>query len=164
MPAVWDNVTIAQVIQIAVAPVFLLAGISALLGVMTNRLARVIDRSRILQRGMKQVSDTDSIRQIDREMAKLLKRGQLINYAIALATGSALSVCLVIMTLFLGGMVGGNFSTAIAVLFILCMGMLIIALVLFITEVFIATHSMRHGLIRTESLIMTFSRRDDHTG
>lgn len=158
----WDNLAIAQVIQIAVAPVFLLAGISALLGVMTNRLGRIIDRSRILQRGLRQMKDPKTRQQIEREMNRLLRRGQLINIAIACATSSALSVCLVIITLFVGDLMAANVSTTIAVLFIICMGVLIAALVLFIAEVFLATHSMRNGLLHSEGLILNFSRRDDH--
>ena len=159
----WDTSTVAQVIQIAVAPVFLLAGISGLLTVMTNRLGRIIDRSRILQRGLKQLSDTQSQALIDKEMAQLTQRGQCINHAINLATCSALLVCLVIMTLFLGGLVSINFSTLIAVLFIVCMGLLIIALSLFLIEVFIATRSMRKGLMRSESLILSLSRKTDRS-
>jgi len=40
---------VAHVIQLSVAPVFLLSGIGAMLAVMTNRLARVIDRARTLE-------------------------------------------------------------------------------------------------------------------
>ncbi|WP_101756687.1 DUF2721 domain-containing protein [Oceanicoccus sp. KOV_DT_Chl] len=157
-----DATTIGQVIQLAVAPVFLLAGISGLLMVMTNRLARIIDRSRILQRGLKGVIDVKSKEQIDKEMYQLSKRGHFINIAINMAACSALLVCLVIITLFLSKLAGTNLSTAIALLFILCMTLLIIALWMFIMEVFIATHAMRKGLMRSEILIMDFTRRDDY--
>ena len=146
--------TIAQIIQIAVAPVFLLAGISGLITVMTNRLARVIDRTRILQRGRKQVDEKEeSLLLVDRELEQLRRRGNFINLAINFSTFSALLVCLVIMALFLGGLLGSNFSYAVAVLFIICMAMLIASLAFFLVEVFIATRSMRKGLIRAESLI-----------
>lgn len=160
---IWNLYTISETIKIAVAPVFLLAGISALLGVMTSRLGRIIDRSRTLQRGLKDLSDTDtgSERLINKEMRMLLRRGQYINYAINLATTSALLVCIVIMTLFLSGLIQANFSGAIAVLFIICMAMMVVGLSLFLMEVFLATRSMRDSLIRSESLILSLNRRSD---
>ena len=41
--------TIATVIQLAVAPVFLLAGIAGLLNVLSIRLGRVVDRVRVVE-------------------------------------------------------------------------------------------------------------------
>ena len=152
---------IAQVIQIAVAPVFLLAGISGLLTVMTSRLARVIDRSRILQRGMSRLEEPESQALINKELKRLSQRGNFINIAINLATCSALLNCLVIMTLFLGVLVKYQIATTIAVLFIVCMAALIIALSLFLAEVFLATHAMRKGLMRTESLVLSLRWKGD---
>lgn len=162
----WNLSSIAETIKIAVAPVFLLAGISALLGVMTSRLGRIIDRSRILQRGRRDLDETDVDLEhlINKEMRMLLRRGQYINYAINLATSSALLVCIVIMALFLSGLIQANFSAAIAVLFIICMAMMVVGLSLFLMEVFLATRSMRDSLIRSESLILSLNRRSDRQG
>ena len=156
-----DVTTIGQTIQLAVAPVFLLAGISGLLTVMTNRLGRVIDRSRILERGAKNLTDPDIKAAIAKEMRQLGRRGHFINIAINMATCSALLVCVVVISLFLSKLLATNFSTTIAVLFILCMGLLIIALWMFLMEVFIATHSMRKGLTRSETFIFGLSVDDD---
>ena len=158
--ALSNATTIGQVIQLAVAPVFLLAGISGLLMVMTNRLGRIIDRSRILQHGLGRITDGDAKQQVDKEMYQLSKRGHFINIAINMATCSALLVCLVIITLFLSKLIDINFSTAIAMLFILCMSLLIVALWMFLMEVLVATRAMRKGLIRTETLIMEFARKE----
>lgn len=144
--------SIAHVIQIAVAPVFLLAGISALLAVMTARLGRIIDRSRRLSRGGKSLTEAEQAL-VDQERQDLQRRGHFINIGIALATSSALLVCLVIMILFLGSLISTDVSTLIAISFIVCMFTLIISLALFFAEVFLATRSMRKGLIRTEVLI-----------
>ena len=40
---------IVHLIQSAVAPVFLLSGVGVTLGVLTNRLARIVDRARYLE-------------------------------------------------------------------------------------------------------------------
>lgn len=148
-----DINTIAHVIQIAVAPVFLLAGIAGLLGVMTNRLGRVIDRARTLARGERHATSTQENTLILQENRNLLQRGRFINLAIAFAGSSALLVCLLIMTLFTAGLLGVNFSKIVAVLFIISMALLIIALSFFLMEVFLATRLMRSGLAKTEAII-----------
>lgn len=158
-----DLNSISEIIKIAVAPVFLLAGISALLGVMTSRLGRIIDRSRILQRGLRDISGNDDELEkvIGREIQMLLIRGQYTNYAINLAASSALLVCIVIITLFLSGLISVNLSGVIAVLFIVCMGVLAMSLSSFLIEVFLATRSMRDSLIRSEFAILSLTRKTD---
>ncbi len=145
--------SVAAVIQIAIAPVFLLAGISALLAVMTNRLTRVIDRWRTLERALAKMTDKESQRILEKEMKNQFKRGRYINVAITLATVSALLVCAVIVSLFLGTFFGKNATLIIAALFICCMCVLIFALGFFLAEVLIATRTLRKGLYTIESLI-----------
>lgn len=158
-----DLTSISEIIKIAVAPVFLLAGISALLGVMTSRLGRIIDRSRILQRGLRDISGNDDEleRIIGKEIQMLLVRGQYTNYAINFAASSALLVCIVIITLFFSGLIVVNLSAVIAVLFIICMGLLALSLTSFLVEVFLATRSMRDSLIRSEFAILSLTRKGD---
>ena len=145
--------SVAQIIQIAIAPVFLLAGISALLAVMTNRLTRVVDRWRSLERAMVKMADQDNKRVLKQEMKKLFARGRFINLAITLATISALLVCTVIVSLFLSSLIGKNAAITIAALFIACISILILALCCFLAEVLLATRSLRRGLYQIESLI-----------
>lgn len=152
MTADLELTAVADIIQTAIAPVFLLAGISALLGVMTNRLTRVIDRWRTLQRALKKVSDQQNRLVLEKEMKKQFKRGRIINLAITFATTSALLVCLVIVSLFLSSLIGKDAAVTISVLFIACIGILILALCSFLAEVLIATRSLRRGLYTIESL------------
>lgn len=149
----WDISSIANIIQIAVAPVFLLTGIATLLGVMTSRLGRIIDRARMLPRKIAQLTAHDSKSLIDEETHILLKRSRFINLAISFATASALLICLVIMILFMGSLIDVKIAQILATLFVICMALLIIALSLFFSEIFIATRSMRAGMATVESLL-----------
>ena len=133
------------------APVFLLAGISGLLMVLTNRLARTIDRSRSLQGVEDGFLSSDQRLTIESEMASLLKRSRFINLSISLATCSALLVCLVIIMLFLGSLVSFNVAAVIASLFIVCMLVLSLAFCCFLAEVIIAARSLRASLVGMES-------------
>ena len=142
----WNIDTIAHVIDISVAPVFLLAGISGLLMVLTNRLGRSIDRSRSLQATIEMELLPEVKAAIDKEMAGLLKRSRFINWSISLATASALLVCLVIIMLFMGSLTNINFSQIVASLFIVCMMVLSAAFSCFLAEVFIAAGALRTSL------------------
>ncbi len=135
---------IAHVIQLAVAPVFLLTGVGAMLGVMANRLARVIDRSRVLEDRLPGASD-DRERRYRGELARLGRRGSLMHRAIGLCTASALLVCAVIVTLFVGAFLDTVVSAVIGGLFVTAMLSLFAGLVLFLAEIRLAIGGMRTG-------------------
>jgi hypothetical protein len=91
---------VAHVIQLSVAPVFLLSGIGGMLTVMTTRLARVTDRARTLERQLR-AADAEDHPPIEAQLATLARRATLASRAIALFTLTALFVCAVVVVLFL---------------------------------------------------------------
>lgn len=136
--------TVAHAIQLAVVPVFLLTGVAGILSVLTNRLGRIIDRSRSLH-GKLLSSITPPAEDIHAELAVLTKRTRLIHWAIGLCTTCALLICSVIAVLFLGSFIALNMGMPIAFLFIAAMLCLIMALIGFIREIYLATAHMRNG-------------------
>jgi len=90
---------IAHVIQLAVAPVFLLSGVAALLNVLTNRLARIIDRARALE-ALERAAPGGVAPELHGELRHLSQRARLINWAISLDTTCALCICALIAALF----------------------------------------------------------------
>lgn len=142
MPPTSETVPlIAHAIQLAIAPVFLLTGIAGLLGVMANRLARVIDRGRALEDAWR-TFDEKALAQARTELAYLERRRKLASWSINFCTAAALLVCLVIGVLFLDEFFATNLRWAEGVLFILAMLGVIGGLTSFLREVYLATHSM----------------------
>lgn len=138
--------TIAGVIQLAVAPVFLLAGIAGLLNVLAQRLSRVVDRTRVVERHIAKEVHAHHKVALSQETERLWKRIRLVNWSIRMFVSGALLVCLVIVALFLGELINLNLSVSIAALFVGAMCLLIVGLVLFLFEVSISTSTMRIGL------------------
>lgn len=144
MEALLQASDIATVIQLAVAPVFLLTGIAGTLNVLSIRMSRIIDRGRVLN-DRNCASGTPEFDEVDREQRLLARRSRLINRAIALCTMSSLFVCLVIVVLFLDAMFALHQERAIAALFIMALLSLISALLLFLREVGLSLSAFRFG-------------------
>jgi hypothetical protein len=140
---------IAHVIQLSVAPVFLLTGVATLLNVLSGRLARIVDRARVLEDRLDAAVNNHS-HAIVRELLILEKRGKLIYRAITLSTISALMVCFVIASLFASSMLHYSTRFFVGTLFILAMLSSITSLVLFLREVFFAIETFEVGLPSSE--------------
>ncbi|HUN24952.1 MAG TPA: DUF2721 domain-containing protein [Steroidobacteraceae bacterium] len=133
---------VAHVIQMAVAPVFLLSGIAVTLGLFTNRLARIVDRARELE----ELQSRDGLNAVLRHGLRVLaRRARYINRAIVLGTVSALLVALTVVLLFTHVLLGVHLSGAIAIVFVAAMLTLTAALLVFLVEVRVATAHLRIG-------------------
>ena len=134
---------IVHLIQSAVAPVFLLSGVGVTLGVLTNRLARIVDRARFLE----QLTHAESARakSTGDSLRVLARRAHYINIAITLCTIAALLVSLVVMSLFASAFIVINLSAVIAILFVLAMVCLTASFAVFLLEVRLATSTLQFG-------------------
>jgi hypothetical protein len=130
---------ITRVIQLAVAPVFLLTAIGTLITALNNRLGRAVDRRRVVLERLQQ-GDSEGAAEARTELARLTQRVQLIYFAILAAVTAALFVCLVVAGAFVGALIAVELSTMVAILFILAMCALIVSLSLFLREIFLAVN------------------------
>ena len=140
---------ITHVIQLAVAPVFLLTAIGTLIAVLNIRLGRNIDRRRLMEeelRGSTEDKQTDEQRARRRELRLLARRVRLIYFAMLSAGLGALLVCLVVAGSFVGALVAVDISREVAVLFILAMFAVIGCLGMFLREVYLAVTTGGHKI------------------
>ncbi|MBV9727679.1 MAG: DUF2721 domain-containing protein [Gammaproteobacteria bacterium] len=140
-------IDIARLIQSSVAPVFLLSGVAATLAVLTNRLARIVDRARLLEGQL--AANAERAAELHADLAVLARRARYINVAILLSTIAALLVALVVVTLFANAFLGSELAILIALLFVGAMVCLSAAYVVFFVEVRIAVAALRIGISRS---------------
>jgi hypothetical protein len=133
---------IAHQIQLAVAPVFLLAGIGSILNVLAGRLARVVERARQLERDFASF-DEEMRTAATAELAILDKRMIVVNFALSACTAAALFVCVLVAMLFVANLADIAFGRPVAWLFVLAMLLLILGLLLFLWEVRLAMRALR---------------------
>jgi hypothetical protein len=134
---------IVHLIQSAVAPVFLLSGVGVTLGVLTNRLARIVDRARFLETVLH--AEDARAESTAQSLRVLARRAHYINIAIALCAISALLVSLVVMSLFASAFIAVNLSALIAILFVAAMMCLTGAFGVFLLEVRLSTRTLQFG-------------------
>lgn len=142
MQAVLQATEMAHVIQLSVAPVFLLSGIGALLSVLSTRVGRIVDRSRQIEDKHADTNEQPHPH-TQCEIDMLSRRARVANWAISLCTTCALLICTLIVILFVGAFLSIDVSKAIAFFFIAAMTALIIGLCCFLHEIYLATASLR---------------------
>lgn len=140
--------TVAEIVRIALAPVFLLSGISAFVNVLASRLARIVDRSRQIEpllltsRGVEHDRWISDLKVLDRRMS-------LVNWATGLSVTSAVLTCLVVVLLFAANLVRTHLGTEIAWLFMASMLTIGAGFAVFLIETTVAARAIR---IRSELL------------
>lgn len=134
--------TVSSLIQLSVAPVFLLAGVAGLLNVFIGRLTRIIDKLEKLDNFVSAKEDKEKEYDKDKMTSRrsfLVMRMQNTNRAIFFCTATGLMVALVIITIFLSALLSFSGETFISILFVFAMISLIIALLLFLREIYFTT-------------------------
>jgi hypothetical protein len=137
---------IAHVIQLAIAPVFLLSAVGTLLTVLTNRLGRAVDRRRLLAAQLSGLDEATTV-SANGELGYLERRVRLIYTAIVLAVVCALLICMLIAAAFVDAFVRFELARVIAIFFVLAMVALIGSLGAFLREIFLGVSTVRCPLI-----------------
>jgi len=135
---------IVHVVQSSVAPVFLLTGVAATLGVLTNRLSRVVDRARALEERLEKEPARRGALLAD--LRVLERRARYINTAISMCAVAALLVALVVVSLFADAFLGVDLAKAVALLFVAAMLCLSVAYIAFFVEIRLAIVALRIGI------------------
>ena len=133
---------ITHVITLAIAPVFLLTAVGTLMGVLANRLARIVDRIRVLEDKLHELG-LGELMPARNELENLRRRLRLIYSAVACAVFCALFVGLLIIVAFIDAFMSINLAKVVGLLFVMAMVAFIGSLVVFLREIFLAVAHTR---------------------
>ena len=128
---------VTRVIQLAVAPVFLLTAIATMINAMNTRLGRIVDRSRIVRERIKQSTTPEQARESEDELRLLIHRSRLAYLGILYSVLAALLVCLVIAGAFIGALNAVDLAKTVAIIFVLAMSSMVVSLGMFLREVYL---------------------------
>jgi hypothetical protein len=113
------------IIQLSITPVILITGLGSLLLTMTNRMARIVDRSRTLA-GQLRAAAPDDRPHVEQQLRIMYRRASLL-----------------VVLIFVGAMTGRQLAPGIALLFFASVGCLIAALVAFLRDIFMSLWALR---------------------
>jgi Ni/Fe-hydrogenase subunit HybB-like protein len=133
---------VTHLIQLAIAPVFLLNAVASIIGVLINRLSRSVDRIRVLDDRLSR-TELNTAGRDGAELQVLRRRLWLIYLALTCEVLCALFVGMLIAAGFVGAVLGVNVSAGIAGLFVSAMAAFIVGLAVFLREIFLAVASTR---------------------
>jgi hypothetical protein len=143
-----DSSTITHGIQLAVAPVFVLTSVSGMIGAVAGRLARIIDRARLVEEKARVSSDADFKALAVIELTELRQRGHLANGCIALLTLCAFLIGLTIILLFLGETTEAKVDRYAVAGFLSGVVSFLLALACFLAETVIATRLLNFPMLK----------------
>lgn len=135
---------VQQVVQLSLAPAFLLAGIGAIMNVMTNRLIWVANK---IEKIVAADEEGRAGILLD-ELPALERRRILAQRAVMLSTASALTISIVIALLFVSAFVYAPLGTIVAFTWIVTMGLLVAGLASFLLETQTAAKRNRERMKR----------------
>lgn len=144
-----DPSAVTHGIQLAIAPVFLLTAVSGMIGAVVGRLARIIDRARVLEDRLRDSADDEFIAQAHEELARLRRRGLLVNGAIGFLTLCAFLIGLTIIVLFLGETTAFQTNRVAIVCFLAGVVCFLFALACFMAETLMASRLLNFSKPKT---------------
>lgn len=134
--------SLLPVIQLAITPVILISGMGALMLTLTNRMGRIVDRTRVLAGQVRQATDDDR-QHLENQLTIMWQRAQLIRRAVTFNGLSMLVACLLVVAIFAGAMLKKDLGPLLLVLFGGSILLVIAALVAFLQDIFVSLHALR---------------------
>ncbi len=138
------------IIQTAVTPVILLSGVGALMITLTNRMGRIVDRTRKLAESAHVVVPAARA-PIEDQLAIMWSRAKLLRMAVTFAGLSMLLSCVLVMVIFIGAFVDRQFSLQMVAIFGASVVFLILALVWFLWDIWFSLTALKIEVDRAKS-------------
>lgn len=134
---------VAQGIQLAIAPVFLLNAVAAMIGAVAGRLARIIDRARQIEAWMDESPNAPKVQRWKDDLRLLRRRSTLVNWCIALLILCAILIGSTIILLFFGETLEIKFARTATVTFMVGVVSFLLALLCFFAETLLSAKILK---------------------
>lgn len=131
-----------SILQASVSPVILISGVGLLILSMTNRFARVVDRTRQLTTAFRNAPESERKR-LESQLIIFYRRARILRAAISFASLSVLMAAVLVISLFLSALWRADVVVVGAALFALCLGSLILSLILFLQDLNVSLAALR---------------------
>lgn len=142
-----DVASVTHSVQLAVAPVFFLTAVAGMISAVAARLARIIDRARVLEERVRSCADQELIARLLHELVLLRKRGRIANFSIGCLALCGFFIGVTIVSLFLGQTWEMQWSLVAVSCFLLGVGSFLVALGCFLWETVLATHLLNFKVL-----------------
>ena len=130
-------------IQLAITPVILITGIGSLLMTMTNRMGRVVDRTRILAGQAHASQDNPTEREhIEAQLRIMYRRAGLVRRAVTCAALSMMCSGLLVVTIFADVLMESRLAAFIMALFSLSIAFLLAGLSFFLRDILLSLSAL----------------------
>jgi hypothetical protein len=133
--------SLLPMIQLAITPVILIAGVGSLLLSMTNRLGRIVDRTRILA-GEARVASNHDRDHLETQLRMMYRRAKIVRFSVTTAAMSMFGSGLLVVLIFLSVLLEVEQRAFILVVFSVSIVCLLISLAAFIREVFLSLNAL----------------------
>lgn len=130
-----STTSLLPIIQLAITPVILISGMGGLMISLTNRMGRIVDRTRIMAGLVRTAASAEERGPLENQLDILFRRAHLIRWAVTFNGLSMLVACLLIVAIFLGAITGHDLALLLVGLFAGSIGLLVAALVAFLKDI-----------------------------
>ena len=139
--------SILPIIQLSITPVILISGLGALCISLTNRMGRIVDRTRNLAGLMRQVSPEDR-RHVEEQLLIMFRRAKIMRFSMTMVTSSMFISGLLVIVIFVSALSHVEIAALILGLFATSMCCLLAGLAAFLRDLFVSLHAVQVEVVR----------------
>jgi hypothetical protein len=136
------------IIQLAITPVILISGVGALMLTLTNRMARIVDRTRTLAGLARQLGEGDERQHVETQLGIMWRRAKLIRMAVTFAGLSMLVACGLVIVIFANAVLDGDLVVLLVVCFMASILLLIAALGAFLRDIYVSLQALHLEVLK----------------
>jgi hypothetical protein len=137
----FNTQSLLPIIQLAITPVILISGVGALMITLTNRMGRIVDRTRTLA-GLVQQTDESSRAHLETQLEILWRRAKLIRMAVTFAGLTMLVACGLVIVIFINAVLERDLAVLMMLFFMASILLLIAALGAFLRDIYVSLHAL----------------------